>query len=74
MTVAINCRDLGADCDHFVEGGSVDMVVSAMQQHAVEIHGYDEIHVRSADMSTAMHSAVRQSSRPSQLRTSKLDL
>ena len=74
MAVVINCRDLGADCDHFVEGNSLDVVVSAMKTHAIAVHGYDKSHVESPEMSVSMQSAVRQSSRPPQLRTSKLDL
>jgi predicted small metal-binding protein len=74
MALIINCRDLGALCDHFVEGNSIDIVVMAMQSHAIEAHGYDEAHVHSAEMSDAMRGAVKQSSRPAQYRTSKLDL
>jgi len=74
MAVELNCRDLGAPCDHYVAGNSMDTVIAAMQQHAVDVHGYAEDHVRSAEMATAMRTAVKQSSRPSQFRTSKLDL
>ena len=74
MPILLACRDLGADCEHAVEGDSIDNIVEAMQRHAIDVHGHDQSRIMSDEMAMTMRSAVKQSSRPAGIRTSDLGL
>lgn len=74
MAISLACKDLGADCEHLVQGENVVSIVTAMQAHAIDVHGYTKSVVLSEEMEEQMRNAVRQSSRPQEFRTSRLDL
>jgi hypothetical protein len=50
----------------------MDLVVQSMQSHAVEGHDYSATVAHSEEMVAAMRNAVRQSSRPTEMRTSEI--
>jgi predicted small metal-binding protein len=68
----LTCRQLGVDCDHVVSGETVDLIVESMQSHAVEGHDYSATVAHSDEMVAAMRNAVRQSTRPADMRTSEI--
>ncbi|MCH8102211.1 MAG: DUF1059 domain-containing protein [Chloroflexi bacterium] len=42
LAISINCRDIGADCDHSFQGSSVDELIRNAGKHAVRVHSYPE--------------------------------
>ncbi|MEX0762458.1 MAG: DUF1059 domain-containing protein [Dehalococcoidia bacterium] len=73
MALTLSCLDLGSPCETFVSGETVEEIIVAMSKHAMAAHGRSEEFVKSEEVQTAMRTAVKQSSRPAHLRTSKLD-
>ncbi len=40
---AVNCRDVGVDCDFVARGETVDDVLRQCGEHARSAHGYAEV-------------------------------
>ncbi len=73
MALTLSCLDLGSPCEDYVSGETVDEIIDAMCRHAIAAHGRSEEFMKSEETLTAMKTAIKQSSRPAHLRTSKLD-
>ena len=70
MAISINCRDIGADCDHSFQGSTVDELIQDAGNHAVRVHSYPEEFVSSVEWIDQMRSLIRNSSRPAYMRGS----
>jgi predicted small metal-binding protein len=70
MGVSIRCRDIGAEYDHVIQGGSVAELLSDAARHAVRSHDCSEAMVASAEWLEQMRGVIRNASRPAHLRAS----
>ena len=43
MTIVVNCRDLGFDCDGVVKGETMDNVLKQVAAHAKDAHNVTEV-------------------------------
>ena len=64
MAISINCRGIGADCDHSFQGSTVDELIQDAGNHAVRVHSYPEEFVSSVEWIDQMRALIRNSSRP----------
>jgi predicted small metal-binding protein len=74
MPLTLSCLDLGSPCDTTVSGDSTDAIIDEMCQHAINVHGKTREEVYSEDNRALFRSALKQSSRPSGLRSPRLDV
>lgn len=70
MPASVNCRDIGADCDHALLGSSMDELLEDAANHAMEHHGCTPDTVGSAEWLEQMRAVIRNVSRPAHLRAS----
>ena len=66
----VRCRHLGADCDHVLQGNSMNELVQNAAEHAIEFHDCSTEIVDSGDWREQMKGAIRNASRPAHLRAS----
>ena len=71
MSLSINCRAIGAECDHVIQGSSMDELIREAGIHAVQVHSYPEEFVNSAEWIDQMRAVMRNASRPAYLRASR---
>ena len=64
---------MGYDCGATVAGDSLAELLSSVQGHALEHHGYTQEQVDSPDNIAIWEGAIKQSSRPGDMRTSRGD-
>lgn len=74
MTLTLSCRDLGSPCDVVVSGETLDEIIDAMCDHAIEVHGRTREEIYSDENRALFQSALKQSSRPAGYRSPKLDV
>ena len=43
MTIVINCRDIGFDCEGVVRAETEEEALKLVAKHAKEVHGLEEI-------------------------------
>jgi predicted small metal-binding protein len=43
MTLVVNCRDIGFDCDGVVRAETEDELLQKVAEHAKSIHNLDEV-------------------------------
>ena len=43
MTKAVNCRDVGFDCEGVVKAETEDETLALVAEHAKDAHGLDEV-------------------------------
>ena len=60
---------MGYDCGSAVSGDSLAALIAAVQQHALEQHGYSQQEVESEELIAIWKGAIKQSSRPGNIRT-----
>ena len=60
---------MGYDCGSAVSGDSLAALLAAVQQHALDYHDYSQEEVESEDMIAIWEGAIKQSSRPGEMRT-----
>ena len=60
---------MGYDCGSAVSGDSLAALLAAVQQHALEHHDYTQQEVDSEEMIAIWEGAIKQSSRPGNIRT-----
>ncbi len=70
MPLTVNCRDIGADCDFLMQGGTMDEMVTHAAAHAVDSHGMTEEVVGALEWREQMTAVIRNISRPPHLRAS----
>ncbi len=56
MPKLLTCRDVGVDCDFQTSGDSVDEILKAAREHAVQAHGIKEL---PGEMVASMRRAIR---------------
>ena len=64
---------MGYDCGSAVSGDSLAALLGAVQQHALEHHGYSQEEVESEELIAIWKGAIKQSSRPGNIRTPRLE-
>lgn len=64
---------MGYDCGSAVSGDSLAMLLVAVQRHAVQHHDYTQEEVESDELIEIWLGAIKQSSRPSDIRTPRAD-
>lgn len=69
MSLSIACSDMGFAGEHAINGGSTEELIRQMQDHAKAKHGYTEEQVQQPEMIEIMRGAIRQSTRPENLRS-----
>ncbi len=74
MLITLSCKDLGSPCEGTVSGETVDEVVAEMAEHAITVHGYTVEMTQDPKKLAEWRGAIKQSSRPPDQRTSKLDI
>jgi predicted small metal-binding protein len=74
MAITLSCLDLGTVCDHKVSGDSIAQIVADMCRHAITVHGRTEEFMHRPETQQMLRAAVRQSTRPAHLRTTKVDI
>ncbi len=74
MAITLSCADLGSDCEGTVSGETVDEVVADMGEHAIEVHSHTVEMTQDPAELAVWRGAVKQSSRPPDQRTSRLDI
>ena len=72
--VELSCDALGAPCGDTISGDSVDDLIEVIKKHSIEVHGYTEEEANDPDRVNLWRGAVRQTSRPAETRTIKLEL
>ena len=72
--ITISCEDMGNPCKATVSGESMDDVLRAIQQHAIEGHGYTVEQANAPEKLDLWRGAVRQTTRPSETRTIRFEL
>jgi predicted small metal-binding protein len=65
---------MGYDCGATVAGDSLSELLKAVQGHALDHHGFTQDQVDSPDNIAVWEGAIKQSSRPGELRTPRTDL
>ena len=65
---------MGYDCGAAVSGDSLAALLAAVQQHALEHHDYTQEQVESEEMIAIWEGAIKQSSRPGNVRTPRTEL
>ena len=71
--IEISCAAMGAPCDAKITGDSVDDFVEIIQDHAKTVHDYTDEEANDPDKVNLWRGAVRQTARPSETRTIKLE-
>jgi predicted small metal-binding protein len=66
----VNCSHIGADCDHVLQGNSMDELVENAAGHAVQFHNCSVEIAETKDWREQMKGAIRNASRPAHLRAS----
>lgn len=64
---------MGYDCSSTVSGDSLAMLLAAVQKHAVEHHDYTQEEVESDHRIAIWLGAIKQTSRPGNIRTPRTD-
>ena len=64
---------MGYDCGSAVSGDSLAMLLASVQQHALDHHNYTQEEVESEELMAIWKGAIKQSSRPSAVRTPRED-
>ena len=64
---------MGYDCGSTVSGDSLAALLAAVQQHALEHHAYTQEEVESEEMIAIWEGAIKQSSRPGNIRTPRTE-
>ena len=64
---------MGYDCGAAVSGDSLAALLAAIQQHALEHHDYTQEQVESEEMIAIWEGAIKQSSRPGNIRTPRTE-
>ena len=62
---------MGYDCSSAVSGDSLAALLAAVQQHAVQHHDYTQEEVESEELIAIWEGAIKQSSRPGNIRTQR---
>ena len=68
----ISCIAMGAASEATIEGESIDDFVEVIKQHAIEKHSYTEEEANDPDKVNLWRGVVRQTARPAETRTIKL--
>jgi hypothetical protein len=75
MPLTLSCAALGSPSEEgYVSGETVDELLQAMYEHAIEKHGRTMEELTRPENRAAFLSAIKQSARPSESRTSKIDV
>jgi len=61
MTKAVNCRDVGFDCDGVVRGDTEEETLTKVAEHAQSVHGLDEV---TPDVVAKVKSVMREEPAP----------
>ena len=64
---------MGYDCGAAVSGDSLAALLVAVQHHALEHHDYTREQIESEEMIAIWEGAIKQSSRPSNIRTPRTE-
>ncbi len=72
MALNISCQSLGAPGAGSVSGRSLEEIVENIQRRLIDERGYRREQVWTPDMHDLIWSAVKQSSRPAQYRSTSL--
>ena len=64
---------MGYDCGSAVSGDSLAALLAAVQQHALEHHNFTKEQVESEEMIAIWEGAIKQSSRPGNIRTPRTE-
>ena len=64
---------MGYDCSSAVSGDSLAALLAAVQTHAVQHHDYMQEEVESEEMIAIWEGAIKQSSRPGNIRAPRLE-
>ena len=43
MTIKVNCRDLGLDCEGVVQAETEEELIALVAKHAADVHGMDDV-------------------------------
>ncbi|MBT4125321.1 MAG: DUF1059 domain-containing protein [Chloroflexi bacterium] len=65
---------MGYDCGATVAGDSLAELLNSVQQHALEHHGYRQEEIESPEKIAIWEGAIKQSSRPGEIRTPRSDM
>lgn len=75
MPLTLSCADLGSPCTQAnVSGDNVEELLQAMYEHAIEVHGRTMEQLTQPENRALFLSAIKQSARPPEARTSKIDI
>ena len=72
--ITIPFAALGDPCEETVSGETMDDVLRAIQDHAINRHGYTAEQAGAPEKLELWRGAIRQTARPSETRTNQLDL
>lgn len=64
---------MGYDCGSTVEGNNLDELIESAKKHSLELHDYTEEEINSPEVLEVLMGAIKQSSRPVELRTQRLE-
>ena len=74
MAMTISCADMGYSCGDEVSGATVEELIQAVQQHAMTFHSFTEEQVQAPEKIQEWRAAIRQASRPPELRTPRREV
>ena len=57
MTLVLNCRDIGFDCDGVIRAETEEEILQQAAEHAASVHGVDSI---SPEMTEDIRSKIRE--------------
>ena len=72
--ITISFEALGDPCEETVSGITMDDVLRAIQDHAINRHGYTAEQAGAPEKLDMWRGAIRQTARPADTRTNLLDL
>ena len=74
MATTISCEDMGHACGDEVSGNTVEELIRAVQQHAMPFHDFTEVQAQAPEKIQEWRAAIRQASRPPELRTPRHEI
>ncbi len=72
--ITIPCEALGSPCGGSVSGETMEDVLRDIQNHAIDIHGYTAEEADAPEKLELWRGAIRQTARPAESRTIRLEL